>query len=63
LPQVETSLESTLQYSDTPAAGGPLAGGPTLSAFQQELINIKLRGRAAWAVQPGGAQIIQNVTW
>lgn len=63
LPQVETSLESMLQYQDAPAAGGPLTAGPTLSAFQQELINIKVRGRAAWAVHPGGAQIVTNVTW
>ena len=62
LPQVEATMESTLQYSNTPAAD-PLTAGPTLSAFQQELINIKLRGRAAWAVAPGGAQIVANVTW
>jgi hypothetical protein len=63
LPQVETSRDSTLQFSDAPAAAGPLSAGPTLSAFQQELINIKLRGRAAWGVHAGGAQVVANVTW
>ena len=62
LPQVETSRESTLQFSDAPATD-PLTAGPTLSAFQQELINIKLRGRAAWGVMPGGAQIVSTVSW
>jgi hypothetical protein len=62
VPQIETSRESLLQYSDTPAAD-PLTAGPTLSAFQQELINIKVRGRAAFGVHPGGAQIVANVSW
>lgn len=62
LPQVETSRESMLQYSDAPAAD-PMTAGPTLSAFQQELINIRIRGRAAWGVHPGGAQVVNNVVW
>jgi hypothetical protein len=62
LPQVETSLESMLQFQDAPATD-PLTAGPTLSAFQQELINIKVRGRAAWGVHPGGAQVVSTVTW
>jgi hypothetical protein len=62
LPQVETSRESTLQFQDPPVAD-PLTAGPTLSAFQQELINIKVRGRAAWGVQPGGAQVVTSVSW
>ena len=63
LPQVETSRESLLQYSDSAPAADPLTAGPTRSAFQQELINIKLRGRTTWAVQPGGAQVINSVSW
>jgi hypothetical protein len=62
LPQVETSLESMLQFNDAPAAD-PMTAGPTLSAFQQELINIKVRGRAVWGVHPGGAQVVASVTW
>jgi hypothetical protein len=61
-PQVETSLESMLQFQDAPATD-PLTAGPTLSAFQQELINIKVRGRAAWGVHPGGAQVVSAVSW
>ncbi|SIO49786.1 hypothetical protein SAMN05443247_06547 [Bradyrhizobium erythrophlei] len=62
LPQVETSLESMLQFNDAPATD-PMTAGPTLSAFQQELINIKVRGRAAWGVHPGGAQVVNAVSW
>jgi hypothetical protein len=62
VPQVETSRESTLQFQDAPVAD-PLTAGPTLSAFQQELINIKVRGRAAWGVHPGGAQVVGSVSW
>jgi hypothetical protein len=62
LPQVETSRESMLQFNDAPA-NDPMTAGPTLSAFQQDLINIKVRGRAAWGVHPGGAQVVANVSW
>ena len=60
-PQIETSRESTLQYNTAPAAD-PLTAGPTLSAFQQELINIKIRARTAWGVHPGAAQVVA-VSW
>jgi hypothetical protein len=63
LPQIETSRESLLQYEDTSPAADPMTAGPTLSAWQQELINIKVRGRAAWGVHPGGAQIVASVSW
>jgi hypothetical protein len=62
LPQVETSVESMLQFNDVPATD-PMTAGATLSAFQQELINIKVRARAAWGVHPGGAQVVATVSW
>jgi hypothetical protein len=62
VPQVETSVEAMLQFNDAPATD-PMTAGPTLSAFQQELINIRVRARAAWGVHPGGAQVVSNVTW
>jgi hypothetical protein len=39
--------------------GGALAA-PTLSTFQTNVISIKVRARAAWAVTPGGAQVVQK---
>ena len=62
LPQVDTSRESMVQFNDAPASD-PMTAGPTLSAWQQELINIRVRGRAAFGVHPGGAQIVTDVSW
>jgi len=36
---------------------------PTKTAFQTDLISIRVRARAAWAVTPGGAQVINSVNW
>lgn len=66
LPQVETSKETALHFDDTNPApisqAGPTVAHPVYSAFQQELIAIKVRARAAWGVHPGGAQVV-DVTW
>jgi hypothetical protein len=62
LPQVETSRESMVQFNDAPAAS-PLTAGHTVSAWQQEVINIRVRGRAAFGVHLGGAQVVNGVTW
>jgi len=66
-PQIETSHQAVYHAeAATPEeivdAGGALAV-PTISTFQSDVISIKVRGRAAWAVTPGGAQVIQNVNW
>ena len=66
-PQIETSKTATVHFEDGSPADivgpeGALAF-PTKAAFQTDLISIRVRARAAWAVTPGGAQIISNVTW
>lgn len=66
-PQIETSKTATVHLED----GSPLdivgSDGalalPTKTAFQTDLISIRVRARAAWAVTPGGAQVINNVNW
>jgi hypothetical protein len=40
-----------------------LTASPTRSAFQQDLIAVKVRGRAAWGVEAGGVQIVRDVSW
>jgi hypothetical protein len=40
-----------------------LTASPTRSAFQQDLIAVKVRGRAAWGVEAGGVQIARDVSW
>nr|WP_224741168.1 hypothetical protein [Bradyrhizobium sp. 2S1]MCK7667577.1 hypothetical protein [Bradyrhizobium sp. 2S1] len=66
-PQIETSKTATVHFEDDGPVDivGP-AGAiavPTKTAFQTDLISIRLRARAAWAVTPGGAQIINNINW
>jgi hypothetical protein len=66
-PQIETSLTATVHFEDSSPAdivgpGGAVAT-PTFSAFQTHLISIRVRARAAWAVAPDGAQVINDVNW
>lgn len=66
-PQIETSKTATVHFEDDSPADivgtdGVIAA-PTKSAFQTRLISIRVRARAAWAVTPGGAQVINNVNW
>ena len=66
-PQIETSKTATVHFDDSSPADIVSSGGtvaaPTLSAFQTNLISIRVRARAAWAVTPGGAQVINSVNW
>ena len=62
VPDIETSIEATVHFEDTtplPIATGTQGSGvlatPTKSAFQQNLIIIKVRCRCAWAAIPGAS--------
>lgn len=63
--QVEVSNAAAVHYED--AAPLPIVNGepavPARSAFQQDLIVLKLRARAAWCVQPGAIAVIENAKW
>jgi hypothetical protein len=66
-PEIETSRTATVHFEDgTPldivGLDGTMAT-PTKTAFQTELVSIRVRAWAAWAVTPGGAQVINNVNW
>ena len=66
-PQIETSHQAVYHAEATSPAeivdtGGAFAA-PTLSTFQTDVISIKVRARTAWAVTPGGAQVVQNINW
>ena len=61
-PQVEASKEAVVHFeSTTPleiASTGTIAA-PTRSAFQQDMLIIRVRAKATWAVvAPGGVQMI-----
>jgi hypothetical protein len=66
-PSVETSREALIHFEDSaPAAiidpAGKLAT-PTRSAFQTDCVALRVRAKLAWAVAPGGAQVITGVNW
>jgi hypothetical protein len=66
-PTIETSKEVELHFDDSVPkeivdAAGTVAA-PTSSTFQSGRIAIRVRGRCAWAVAPGGAQIVNGISW
>jgi hypothetical protein len=69
-PDIESSIESTVHFEDTTplqlatgAQGSGVLATPTKSAFQQDLIIIKLRARCAWTPMPGAVQYLTGVNW
>ncbi|MGY8681105.1 hypothetical protein Q2941_25355 [Bradyrhizobium sp. UFLA05-153] len=66
-PTIETAKDATLHFDDSVpkeivnSAG--VVAAPTESIFQGEKIAIRVRARCAWAVAPGGAQVVNNVNW
>jgi hypothetical protein len=67
VPQIEASKTATVHLedgspSDIVGPDGVLAV-PSKTAFQTNLVSIRVRTWAAWAVAPGGAPIINNVNW
>jgi hypothetical protein len=65
--RVEASKQVTLHMEDTaPLAivdGSGTVASPTRSAFQQDLIALKLRGRVAWAILPGAIASVTGANW
>lgn len=66
---VQTSKEAAIHYEDTTPLPISTAGTPATvaavvrSAFQSDLIVIKVRAKAAWAAMPGAVQFLQSVNW
>ena len=66
-PEIATSIDVAIHYEDT--APLPIVDGagtvavPVRSAFQEDLLVVKVRLRAAWAALPGAVQVLQNVNW
>jgi hypothetical protein len=67
IPTIEKSREPAIHFEDTvPADIGSTAGGvavPTRSAFQTDMIAIKLRCNAAWARIAPGVAFIDGANW
>jgi hypothetical protein len=66
LPEIETSTSATINFA-TPAGelvtAGGVVGAPVFDVYQQRLIAIRLRSYAAWTCVPGGAAVVNSVTW
>ena len=67
-PTIEASTDALLHYDSVPSdistAGTPaVAAFPTRSAFQTNIVNIRVRMLAAWACVPGGSAYVTNVNW
>jgi hypothetical protein len=67
VPNIETAEEVVIHREDTTPAEIVTTPGvkaaPVSSFWQMYMIAIKVRAWAAWACAPGGAQIVNNVTW
>ena len=67
-PQIETTKEAAIHFDTAPTdistAGTPAAVAyPVKSAFQTDLIVIRVRANCAWVAAPGAAQVISAVNW
>jgi hypothetical protein len=65
--EVETSIHGSVHMeSVTPL---PIVGNtgtvaaPTISAFQQNLVFLKVRAWLAWAIQPGAVAAVSGADW
>ena len=65
--QVQSSEDASIHYEDTSpqpiVSGAGVAAAPTLSAFQQNLLVLKVRARAAWTIQPGAIAVVTGADW
>jgi hypothetical protein len=61
-PSIEISKEAVWVRDDA-APVAPNTSQPTVSAFQQQQLGVKVRANVAWAVAPGGAQVVNAVNW
>jgi hypothetical protein len=65
--EVDSSKEAIVHFEDTTPlplvnATGTVAA-PQRSAFQTDVIFLRLRARCAWCAYPGSVQVVQGVNW
>lgn len=65
-PVIETAKETAYHFGD-PAAdivdGAGVLATPVKSLYQSDILAIRLRAQCAWNIAPGGAAVIDSVTW
>jgi hypothetical protein len=67
VPNIETAEQASVHMEDTTpkeiVSSPGVVATPVKSFFQQNIIAIKVRSWCAWAAAPGGAQVVNSVTW
>jgi hypothetical protein len=67
--EIETSAAAAVHFEDTAplpitSPGSPnIVAAPVSSAYQQNLIILKIRARCAWCIQPGTVAVVEGVDW
>jgi hypothetical protein len=61
-PVIESSSSPALVFDDT-APGNPPSPPSTRSAYQQDLVVVRVRAECAWAALPGSVQFVQSINW
>jgi hypothetical protein len=65
--EVEIGRHTSVHYeSSTPqpiVGTGGVVAAPVKSAFQSNLLVIKVRSLGAWAIAPGGAAVVNSINW
>jgi hypothetical protein len=65
--RIEASKQVTMHFEDTTPLplvdGAGVLASPQRSAFQQDLIALKLRARVAWAILPGAIASVTGANW
>jgi hypothetical protein len=67
-PTVDITKEGAWQFQDTNpqeivGTGGAVAAPPVISAFQNYLLAIRVRGNCAWCPAPGSVSFVQSANW
>ncbi len=61
VPQISTSKEFEIHFEQTNPQ--PIPAPPTLSAFQMDLLVVRVRAWCAWVAAPGAVQYVDAVNW
>ena len=63
--ETEVSRSGTIHLDTNaqPIVDGGAMSAPVLSAWQSDLLFVKLRAKLSWIAVPGAVQVVQNVNW
>jgi hypothetical protein len=65
--KIDTSKDVAMVYQDTPpvppVGAGGVVGSPLLSAFQMDLLVLRVRAKACWTLRPGAAAYVTGAAW